>query len=254
MTSQRKHVIALQASAQRRTTYTMLTEIQALLSVQDIDMEIVNLHRLEIKDCLGCYHCLNKGGCVHKDDHEALVDKILAADGVIYATPVYILNMGATLKRYLDRAFVLAHQPRLAGKPFMSVVSTAGAGLKQVSAMLTKTADMMLMRPCGAITGKMRPDRASIKASDVAKFACLVNADRADDRPTIRQLFWFSLTKLLGSFTPVDAAFWQESGWLDRLWPYDCKLGINTIPAWFMAKVMVPIMARGFPSEVQEVL
>ncbi len=64
----------------------------------------------KIADCLGCTWCWFKtpGVCRHKDDVPALHEKMLKADVLIHATPLYICNMNAIMKRFLDRIMPLA--------------------------------------------------------------------------------------------------------------------------------------------------
>ncbi len=55
-------------------------------------VELFYAKRLNVKPCLGEFHCWNKepGVCIQKDDMEMLYPKLRVADILVLATPVYI--------------------------------------------------------------------------------------------------------------------------------------------------------------------
>jgi multimeric flavodoxin WrbA len=73
------------------------------------EVELVHLHGLDIKPCLGCFACWLKtpGRCVQADAMESLLPKVAAADVTVYATPLYVDGMNSTLKAFLDRSIPL---------------------------------------------------------------------------------------------------------------------------------------------------
>ena len=58
-----------------------------------------------IHPCLGCDCCGMNGNCVQKDDGNEVLKKLLAADAVVFATPVYYFGMSAQLKMMIDRFY-----------------------------------------------------------------------------------------------------------------------------------------------------
>jgi multimeric flavodoxin WrbA len=69
------------------------------------EVETVFLHGRKIKPCIGCYSCWIKtpGECVQKDEAQELLERARESDIVVYATPLYVFGMNATLKLLLDR-------------------------------------------------------------------------------------------------------------------------------------------------------
>ena len=58
----------------------------------DHEVEIVNITEYKISGCLGCYKCKEKTdepGCIQNDDAAIIFDKLIQADAIIYATPLY---------------------------------------------------------------------------------------------------------------------------------------------------------------------
>lgn len=66
-------------------------------------VEKVYLNDLEIAPCVACYGCRGTGRCVQKDDMEALLARIVDADVLVLATPVYFYTMSAQMKTMIDR-------------------------------------------------------------------------------------------------------------------------------------------------------
>ena len=67
-------------------------------------VEKVMLKGKKLGFCLGCLSCVKTHKCVIKDDAAAIVEKMLHADVIAFATPVYYYEMSGQLKTMLDRA------------------------------------------------------------------------------------------------------------------------------------------------------
>ena len=66
-------------------------------------VEIVDTAWADIHPCTGCIHCGYEGPCVQKDDVETIRETILAADMLVFVTPLYYYGMSAQLKILIDR-------------------------------------------------------------------------------------------------------------------------------------------------------
>lgn len=70
------------------------------------ETETIYLKDKKINYCIGCFTCWTKtpGVCVHKnDDMPALLEKLIEADVVVYATPLYVFTATAQMKVFMDR-------------------------------------------------------------------------------------------------------------------------------------------------------
>ncbi|NHJ19566.1 MAG: hypothetical protein EAX91_01390 [Candidatus Lokiarchaeota archaeon] len=69
------------------------------------NVEYFKLKDYNIHDCSGCYTCWTKtpGECIYKDDMTILRKKYREADLVVFASPLFIFNVTAFLKRFLER-------------------------------------------------------------------------------------------------------------------------------------------------------
>ncbi|MBQ6305915.1 MAG: flavodoxin family protein [Bacteroidales bacterium] len=66
-------------------------------------VEFISLKGKEIKFCVGCLACQKLGACVIKDDVNDIMDKVLEADVVCWATPIYYYEMSGQMKTLIDR-------------------------------------------------------------------------------------------------------------------------------------------------------
>lgn len=80
---------------------------------------------MEIHPCLACYDCRGKGKCVKPDSMDLLLDKIIDADVIVLATPVYFYSMDGQMKTMIDRT--LPRYTEVADKDFY-FIATAAAG------------------------------------------------------------------------------------------------------------------------------
>lgn len=88
------------------------------------DVEKVSLADLKIGYCRGCGVCydLHKP-CPQSDDAAAVVEKMIAAEIIVMATPVYFYTMSAQLKTLIDRC--CARYTEISGKEFVFIVTAA---------------------------------------------------------------------------------------------------------------------------------
>jgi len=70
---------------------------EALMAAKEAgaEIEFINIMKLDLKHCTGCKACVmglfsgRGNACVLKDDMQWLIDKMLDADGIIYAAPIF---------------------------------------------------------------------------------------------------------------------------------------------------------------------
>ncbi len=64
--------------------------------------EIV-LRDLRMSPCMEIYGCKKTGRCAIQDDFQQLYDLLLAADGLLLATPIFFYSVSAQVKIFIDR-------------------------------------------------------------------------------------------------------------------------------------------------------
>ena len=68
-------------------------------------VEKVSLLQTEVKGCLGCNACRYGKPCVQKDGFQGVADKILAADLIAFASPLYFWTISSRLKALIERFY-----------------------------------------------------------------------------------------------------------------------------------------------------
>ncbi|OPZ77591.1 MAG: 2-amino-4-deoxychorismate dehydrogenase [Alphaproteobacteria bacterium ADurb.Bin438] len=89
------------------------------------ETEIINVGNKVISGCTTCQECQkNKDGrCSIKNDFvNDAIQKMIEADGIIIASPVFFGGINGTLKSFLDRAFYASYD-KFKGKVGASIVS-----------------------------------------------------------------------------------------------------------------------------------
>lgn len=87
-------------------------------------VEKIFLKDKTINYCTGCSTCSLKGKpCPQKDDMSEILDKMLAADIIVMATPVYFYTMSAQMKTLIDRCCGL--YTKMTDKEFYFIVAAA---------------------------------------------------------------------------------------------------------------------------------
>ena len=68
------------------------------------EAEKLRVAEKKIAPCSGCYYCTaHDGACVHKDDMAEVLQKMIDADVIVLASPVYFYSINAQLKAVIDR-------------------------------------------------------------------------------------------------------------------------------------------------------
>ena len=86
-------------------TYIALHEMEQVFEKEGIESEIVQVGNKDIRGCIACYSCMEKGKCAFNDIVNELAPKFKACDGLVAASPVYYASANATLIACLDRLF-----------------------------------------------------------------------------------------------------------------------------------------------------
>ena len=97
-------IVILESSPNRHGSSNLLAERFAQ-GAQEAGHQVafVDVAHADIHPCTGCVHCGYEGPCVQKDDVEGIRRQLLAADMVVFVTPLYYYGMSAQLKTMVDR-------------------------------------------------------------------------------------------------------------------------------------------------------
>ena len=151
--------------------------------------EKVFLRDRNIGYCIGCEAChQNNGVCVQKDDMAEILGKMIAADVIVMATPVYFYTMDAQMKTLIDRC--VARYTEISNKAFYFIATAAAENTRNTARYIicVKREDMRIAQPsflrtkhmpaaagpmCAPMTGQMFSADLS---SSPARSPCIAEA------------------------------------------------------------------------------
>jgi multimeric flavodoxin WrbA len=90
----------------------------------------------DIAPCDACGACEGDGICIVEDDMQTVYKQLETADGVIFGTPVYFVNVTAQAKAIMDRTYPLLRSGKLRGKVAAALVAARRVGAGQVLSLM----------------------------------------------------------------------------------------------------------------------
>ena len=120
-----KHVLILSGSPRKGGNSDLLCQEFARGAQESgSEVEILRVAARKIAPCSGCYYCRAHGGeCAHKDDMAEVLQKMIDADVIVLASPVYFYSIDAQLKTVIDRT--VARWLEVKNKEFYYIVTMA---------------------------------------------------------------------------------------------------------------------------------
>jgi multimeric flavodoxin WrbA len=121
----KKNVVIISASPRKHGNSDLLCD-QVLKGAKEAGhkAEKITLRGKKINYCLACDHCKKNGGtCIQKDDAAVVLEKMIAADVLVLATPVYFYTMNAQMKALIDRTY--AKYPDMGTKDVYIILAAA---------------------------------------------------------------------------------------------------------------------------------
>ncbi len=86
-----KKIIGIVGSPRKGATeYVVTKALDEIVKTYDVETEIITLKNKTISPCIHCNYCRNnQSDCMLKDDGNDVVNRLVLADGFIFASPVY---------------------------------------------------------------------------------------------------------------------------------------------------------------------
>jgi len=185
--------------------------------------------------CKGCMQCLEKSeqSCPDSQYTLPILNTLLAADAIIFTTPVYVMQATGAVKAFLDHfAFIfIVHRarPELFSKKAFVISTTAGAGTKE--AMKTIITNLKFwgvnrvykmgfaMRAINWET--VKPKRRAkfenkLKMSARRFYREVASGKKRSAYLFMRIMFLFRRGMLKKESNSADKKYWEEQGWFKK--------------------------------------
>ncbi|NMB79974.1 MAG: flavodoxin family protein [Methanomicrobiales archaeon] len=188
------------------------------------ETELVDLCDLRITPCTACEGCAFNGICVYEDDMPVLVERMKEADGIIFASPVYIDNVSGQMKVFFDRLADAIHYQLLAGKYGCSVASTHTSGGDEVVAYQNHVLNYLAVVSVGGISvatggdplavGSREADARALGRNLAAAITAGFSDPHQEDEIAGNRAFFKDLVMENRDFRPEEYDRWVARGWI----------------------------------------
>ncbi len=213
-------ILAIVGSPRKGKTFKAINSMKE--HYPDVDFNIMMINELDIGMCKGCYLCNSRGEeyCPLKDDRNTVLAEMEKADGIIFASPVYVNHITGTMKNFIDRIGFLAHRPNYFDKQVMAMATCNSFGDDKVTDYLegivnvfglNVTSKLGLQIATGSEKEVQRNHEKALKAFDV-----FIDSIRKDTRvePSMTQFVMFNSFKMVSEIVkdefPADYAYYKD--------------------------------------------
>jgi multimeric flavodoxin WrbA len=189
------------------------------------ETEMIDLCDMRITPCTACEGCSFNGICVYEDDVPIIVERMKNADGVIFASPVYIDNVTGQMKLFFDRLADVIHYQVLAGKCGCSVATTHTSGGDDVVAYQNHVLNYLGVIAVGGIRVATGGDAVAVDAREAdarelgRKLAVAIangfSDPKQEEEISSNREFFRTLVEENKDFRTDDYERWVRMGWIE---------------------------------------
>ena len=183
-------------------------------------VEFVDLGKIHIGFCQACEKCHQGPDCILNDDVWGILAKVLEADGLVLASPVYLNQVTAQMKALLDRTSHFVHCLRLMGKYTAAVTTSGGGGGVDTHVWLRKYSATVGAQFVGGVDARVPlKDSDFAQALDLGKeLVAAIQEERtySDQLQIIdaQKRRFGQLIALRKTQWPYEYEYWHRKGWL----------------------------------------
>ncbi len=244
--------LAICGSPHKGNTFEVLQMMQK--NKPEVDFKILMLSELNLKNCLGCYSCINNGehSCPLDDDRDMIIEEMKEADAIIFASPTFARTISSLMKKFVERTSFFAHRPIFFGKHAMALATCAGFGADLTTNYLKEN-----FTQCGfkfvpsvelMVARKSEKENSHNQALANAGYEKLIEAIKKNPKPEpdINQLVYFNIFKSISEMNKL-------KGWADfefyrgkENFYYDVKIPFwkNKLAKWIAGKEVKKMKAN----------
>ena len=263
-------ILVVMGSPRKGHTYRAVQRIEELMRGrlspgEELTFSYLMLADAGLAECRGCFNCFTWGEerCPIHDEAAAIEAQMEEADGVVFASPVYGMNVTGLYKTFVDRFAYIFHRPRFFGKTALLVTTTGMLGAKDVLKYMDLVATVWgfeVAHRAGLVTlaEPLPPSQAEENERKLAEAAdAFLQALRRPERPSpsFNDIMLFHGQRgtfaEMGKTFPADYAYWKEKGWLEKGAKYFVE-GVRVNPVYHLAGTVMEWYVRRNARKVAE--
>jgi multimeric flavodoxin WrbA len=188
------------------------------------EVDLIDLADLQIVPCTACESCSLDGTCVFADDFSAAYDRMLDADGLVLASPVYVDNVSGQMKVFIDRLADAIHYQNFVGKYGCSVATTQVSGGDAVVGYLNHVLNYLGVTAVGGMSVALGDDPATIDraesaARDLGRQLALAISDKLrypdqEAEMAENREYFARIVRANRDWRPDEYERWVREGWI----------------------------------------
>ncbi|WP_185903757.1 flavodoxin family protein [Hathewaya massiliensis] len=186
---------------------------------ENVKVDLYTANSSKINNCMGCNKCFFNGKCPQdkNDDMEIIKSKMLSADFIILASPVYLHNVTGDMKVFIDRISYWTHLLILSGKAGIVIATSSGNGLDLTAKYLHKVMTYMGIKVVGEF-GVVPYEENEKIINSIEKCSSIlteyVNGKKVETDPSLELIFKANkiAVEAQGSNEFAEYKYWNESG------------------------------------------
>jgi len=93
-------------------TETLVKSVLEGAEKKGAETHLYNLINMDISPCRGCLACRRDKPCSIEDDMHAILEEIKTAEAIVIGSPIYMLQMSAQTKAFVERLYPLVKGDR----------------------------------------------------------------------------------------------------------------------------------------------
>ena len=200
----------------RGNTARLLDEVLRGAASKGAQAETLYLAGSSVRPCRACNRCHIEGSCPQRDDFNPIKARIMAADGLILASPNYINQVSAQLKAFIDRCCGVIHCLGFEGRYGAAVVTSGGGPEKMIADYLNQFLITTGIQPVGSVYATMAEMPGDAFTEAVQRRAFNLGRRLVDAWETQRRYKW--VERRMAAFRERMAAL---IAYRRHEWPYE---------------------------------
>ncbi|KAF5437595.1 Multimeric flavodoxin WrbA [Candidatus Methanophagaceae archaeon] len=255
-------ILAIMGSPRKGDSYKLTQLIETKLKhLGEVELKYILLKEVNLGYCRGCSVCMKKGEqfCPLEDDALMIREEMLNADGLILVSPVYVHQVTAVMKIFIDRFAYALHRPCFLDKSAIIISTTELSGLEDVLDYLEFNARLWgfhVVHKLGVIAPafKQAPGYRNTRLKEIEETAKkFFDALETKKRPSpdMYDLKHFNALKIKVKLHqkqyPCDYSYWQKNGWLDKDYFFDTHINVlKHFFVWVIVKRIERMIRKNF--------
>ncbi len=233
-----KKIIAIIGSPRKKYTYQIVQEFEHVLNdIEKIQFEYILLKDMKINNCKGCFSCLIKGEefCPAKDEILAIRKKMQESDGVIFAVPVYSIQVPGIMKTFYDRLAFIFHRPEFFGKSAIGIVTQGAYGGKSTLKYIEEVSKFWgfnTVKGIKIMTSEKPDDKSITRRKKIIEKSAKRFYESLGKlyKPTFKDILIFRFVRSakpsIAEEYPRDYQYFMDKGWLTSDYFFNGRIGI----------------------------